>query len=604
VGNTDFDSIEDRIRTLNQSLDIFNAPDAEDAPHFKSAPPPVAIEEEVIQPFVRPPNASEESYAALTESLGGVADLNDGRKCELCPNLGDQPPEFGGRMLHLQNGEWIHINCAMWSAECYETTDGAIVNIGEARKRGRLMKCTECKLVGATVGCGGHKSCKANYHFACASKLNARFLPDKSLRCGKHTREEDMNTPNSFDDVPRQTFPLVDEGEANGKMKVCRSKNVLRVLLPVEKIQDLKLRMGGFAVHRFGTIFKRPGYHNQSYIYPVNYVSSRSFWSLHDVKQRVRYMLKITEDEDGPKFTVVCPDDIAFCGKSPEEAWDQLIEQFVARRSARKALAGTTIDRSNFLHGAEAFGLSIPAVVAYIERMPNANTHCIAYRFRYFLPPSVREKWKPRANDSGCARSEPYLRSEIIASQTGSESTGSGKTKGKLNQKSARPVATISTGLGDSMKYRHAKKILNETIRVGHSKIQGWGLFAKRHIPKDDFVIEYQGELIRTALCDKREQYYDSVKLGSYMFRIDDKYAVDATKCGSQARFVNHACEPNCSSKIIDVDKTKKAIVIYAEKDIPLGTELTYDYKFPIEDDISLRVRCNCGAPRCKGYMN
>lgn len=31
------------------------------------------------------------------------------------------------------------------------------------------------------------------------------------------------------------------------------------------------------------------------------------------------------------------------------------------------------------------------------------------------------------------------------------------------------------------------------------------------------------------------------------------------------------------------------------------GEEITYDYKFPIEDK---KLRCYCGASRCKGSMN
>jgi histone-lysine N-methyltransferase SETD1 len=116
-------------------------------------------------------------------------------------------------------------------------------------------------------------------------------------------------------------------------------------------------------------------------------------------------------------------------------------------------------------------------------------------------------------------------------------------------------------------------------------------------------IVEYLGELIRCQLCDKREAYYDSVKLGSYMFRIDDTYAVDATKFGGQARFVNHACDPNCTSRIITVEGSKH-ILIYALRDIAKDEELTYDYKFPLETNPDDKVPCNCSAPKCTGFMN
>lgn len=42
------------------------------------------------------------------------------------------------------------------------------------------------------------------------------------------------------------------------------------------------------------------------------------------------------------------------------------------------------------------------------------------------------------------------------------------------------------------------------------SKIHGRGLYCKRDIDAGEMVIEYAGEVIRSALTDKREQYYES----------------------------------------------------------------------------------------------
>ena len=62
------------------------------------------------------------------------------------------------------------------------------------------------------------------------------------------------------------------------------------------------------------------------------------------------------------------------------------------------------------------------------------------------------------------------------------------------------------------------------------------------------------------------------------MFRIDRQEVVDATMSGSMARFINHSCDPNCYSRIINVEGKKK-IIIFAERNIVRGEELTYDYK-------------------------
>ena len=58
--------------------------------------------------------------------------------------------------------------------------------------------------------------------------------------------------------------------------------------------------------------------------------------------------------------------------------------------------------------------------------------------------------------------------------------------------------------------------------------------------------------------------------------------------------------QPNCYAKIISVE-TQKKIVIYSKQPIACGEEITYDYKFPIEEE---KIVCLCGAAQCKGTLN
>lgn len=73
---------------------------------------------------------------------------------------------------------------------------------------------------------------------------------------------------------------------------------------------------------------------------------------------------------------------------------------------------------------------------------------------------------------------------------------------------------------------------------------------------------------------------------------------------GCMARFMNHSCHPNAYAKIITVDTElgqDKKIVVFANRKINAGEEITYDYKFPVEDG---SLRCMCGAPNCIGRLN
>ena len=155
-------------------------------------------------------------------------------------------------------------------------------------------------------------------------------------------------------------------------------------------------------------------------------------------------------------------------------------------------------------------------------------------------------------------------------------------------------------------KYREMKSIpIDQRLAAKRSHIHGWGLFTKRDLNKHSMIIEYMGEAIRQRVADKREQAYETSGVGScYMFRLDLNRIVDATMIGCMARFMNHCCQPNAYAKIISVNIDQgidKKIVIFANRCIDAGEEITYDYKFPVEDG---SLKCTCGAPNCIGRMN
>ncbi|CAB1430272.1 unnamed protein product [Pleuronectes platessa] len=144
-------------------------------------------------------------------------------------------------------------------------------------------------------------------------------------------------------------------------------------------------------------------------------------------------------------------------------------------------------------------------------------------------------------------------------------------------------------------------KFRKKRIRFSRSHIHEWGLFAMEPIAADEMVIEYVGQIIRQVTADMREQRYEEQGIGSsYLFRVDEDTIIDATKYGNLARFLNHSCNPNCYAKIITVESQKK-IVIYSRQPISINEELTYDYKFPIEET---KIPCLCGAENCRGSLN
>ncbi|KAM9340231.1 histone-lysine N-methyltransferase 2B [Symphorus nematophorus] len=302
------------------------------------------------------------------------------------------------------------------------------------------------------------------------------------------------------------------------------------------------------------------------------------------------------------RFEITSDDGFSVKANSIEVAWRAVIDGVLEARAGfhlkQLPLGG--------MSGPRVLGVVHDAVIFLLEQLQGA-ANCKRHRFRFHRCDDIEEELP--LNPTGCARSEVYTRKatfdmfNFLASQHRAlpEIVGPfDEEEDEFPLKSARRAT--SSELPMAMRFRHLEKISKEAVGVYRSEIHGRGLFCKRNIEAGEMVIEYAGTVIRSVLTDKREKYYDSKGIGCYMFRIDDFDVVDATMQGNAARFINHSCEPNCYSRVINVDG-RKHIVIFALRKIYQGEELTYDYKFPIEDDDN-KLHCNCGARRCRRYLN
>lgn len=125
-------------------------------------------------------------------------------------------------------------------------------------------------------------------------------------------------------------------------------------------------------------------------------------------------------------------------------------------------------------------------------------------------------------------------------------------------------------------------------IERRRSKLHGWGVFALEPINKNKRIIDYAGELITNKQSVNREDRY--LRKGCiWVFRVNRAYSRDANVGGNIARFINHACRPNCYSQIVGHD-----IWIRAGRNIEAGEELTYDYHTDGEQVIQCKCRPGC----------
>lgn len=121
------------------------------------------------------------------------------------------------------------------------------------------------------------------------------------------------------------------------------------------------------------------------------------------------------------------------------------------------------------------------------------------------------------------------------------------------------------------------------------SRVHGQGVFAAERISKNKRIIDYAGELVRNDECEAREERYLAAGC-IWVFRVNRRYSRDAAVGGNIARFINHACRPNCWFEIAGT-----TIWIRASRTIEPGEELTYDYA--TVGDRTIPCRCRPGCP-------
>ena len=139
-------------------------------------------------------------------------------------------------------------------------------------------------------------------------------------------------------------------------------------------------------------------------------------------------------------------------------------------------------------------------------------------------------------------------------------------------------------------------------IQTRRSGVHGNGVFAVQDIAEGETLIEYKGEVITWKEALRRHPHDPSDPDHTFYFHIDDKNVIDGKVRGNAARWINHACEPNC-----EADETDGRVFIKALRDLEPGEELFYDYGLIIDAKYTPKLKkqyeCRCGSKKCRGTM-
>jgi len=517
----------------------------------------------------------------------------DTRTCLFCHMRGDAAADGPARLLNYEVDKWVHLNCALWSEEVYETVSGALVNCETALKNGANNHCTACEKSGASIKCFKTR-CTNIYHLGCAVKEKATFYKNKTVYCRDHQLKGEKDNELTTLAVYRRVYIERDE-----------NRQIASVM--ATGMETHHLRVGSLTFLSVGQLLPHQlrNFHTEDYIYPVGYKIQRYYWSMHNANKRCSYFCSIEDKDNKPEFVIEMNepgyDAEVFRGDTCLEVWMKVLTRV---EKVRKE-ANCTKVFPDFINGEDLFGFQEINVVKVLESLPGVES-MTDYTFKYGRNPMLE---LPLAvNPTGCARSEPRQKEVIKRVHNFQRTSGS---KGNLHRDSKEMVPFL-VGLetigpysknfvqSKASQYRKMKQEWRQNVILARSKIAGLGLYAARDLERGQMIVEYIGEVIRGELTDLREKRYESQNRGIYMFRLDDYRVVDATMTGGVARYINHCCEPNCVTETVELADWH--IIIFANRRISRGEELSYDYKFDFEDDN--KIPCLCGAKNCRKWMN
>ncbi|XP_065175278.1 probable histone-lysine N-methyltransferase set-23 [Sycon ciliatum] len=140
----------------------------------------------------------------------------------------------------------------------------------------------------------------------------------------------------------------------------------------------------------------------------------------------------------------------------------------------------------------------------------------------------------------------------------------------------------------------------------------GWAVRTLVAIKAFSFVCEYAGLIVRERDARKidRERGDNMNFLLILKERRSDSSAlkthVDASTCGNVSRFFNHSCAPNLDLRAVRTGSIVPRLAFFAQRDIVAGEDLAFSYGDcapPADGDTTPRLKCNCGAENCGGFL-
>eukprot|EP00730_Choanoeca_flexa_P013270 TRINITY_DN5143_c0_g1_i1.p1 TRINITY_DN5143_c0_g1~~TRINITY_DN5143_c0_g1_i1.p1 ORF type:complete len:224 (+),score=17.06 TRINITY_DN5143_c0_g1_i1:103-774(+) len=163
-------------------------------------------------------------------------------------------------------------------------------------------------------------------------------------------------------------------------------------------------------------------------------------------------------------------------------------------------------------------------------------------------------------------------------------------------------------GCDSSCSNRQSQQPFARAVEIYETNSQGKGLRTLNPIAKGEFFGCYAGEVLSSALRLQR-QIEDEAQGNTYLLILNEHTqhgtmttAVDARYKGNETRFINHSCDPNLDIKPVR-ERQIPRLCLFAIRDIAAGEPLTFDYGHGSAQEEMSRIKCQCGANKCRGYL-
>jgi len=143
------------------------------------------------------------------------------------PLMGPYAVSLGSRPTR---SVYVHRICALWAPEVfYDETRGTLRNVVQAYRRGRHLRCSACRVVGATIGCQV-STCPRVFHFLCLQRGHCAFVQARyAAWCSRHAclLSDSADTGNLSADGPSPEQDKVEgsEGDDSDKEETVESEH-------------------------------------------------------------------------------------------------------------------------------------------------------------------------------------------------------------------------------------------------------------------------------------------------------------------------------------------------------------------------------------------